>query len=211
MTDLPAPQPYPNPEDAITDAERQVIVRQIQTAMSRDEIRFEEIDDRFADVYKATNRAELDAVIADLPTPPAPIPPPPGHPLPRQSATFLGDLKVGGWIDVQSDLNYGTVLGDVVIDLSSATLPDGLTITVWTGAGDTTIILPDGVRAGLEGFMAFGSRKVELVDPVHGAPLVTVKVFKLIGDTKLYSLSRVPEGRFRKLWRKLRQTSQAND
>lgn len=181
------------------------MIRHIQMAMSREELRFDEIDDRFAAVYSAGTRAELDQVIADLPTPPAPIPPAPGHPVPRQSSAFLGDVKVGGWIEIQSDMTYGTVLGDVVIDLSSANLPDGVTINIWNFAGDTTVILPDGVRSTLEGFMAIGSRKVDLTDPRHGAPLVTVKVFKLLGDTKLFSLSRVPEGRFRKLWRKLRE------
>lgn len=181
------------------------MIRHIQMAMSREEITFEEIDDRFAAVYRATTRAELDRVIDDLPTPPAPIPAPPGHPVPRQTSAFIGDVKVGGWIEIHSDMTYGTVLGDVVVDLSSANLPDGVTINVWGLIGDTTVILPDGVRATMEGFMGIGDRKVDLTDPRHGAPLVTVKVTKLLGDSKLFSLSRVPEGRFRKLWRKLRE------
>jgi hypothetical protein len=181
------------------------MIRHIQMAMSREEISFEEIDDRFAAVYSATSRAELDRVIDDLPTPPAPAAPPPAHPVPRQSLSLIGDVKVGGWIEIQSDMNYGTVIGDVVVDLSSATIYEPVTITVWSLIGDSTVILPDGARATLEGFMGIGGRKVDLTDPRHGAPLVTVKVIRLIGDTKLFSLSRVPEGRFRKLWRKLRE------
>lgn len=204
MSDLPAPASN-NPDDPISEADRHVIVRQIQLAMSRDEVRFDEIDDRFEAVYAAKTRAELDRVIADLPTPPAPVAPPPGHPVARQNSTLMGNVKVGGWIDVQADMVYGTVFGDVVVDLSSAALPDEVTITSWNVFGDTVVILPDGVRASMEGFIGFGDRKIDLTDPRHGAPLVTVKVYKLMGDAKLFSLSRVPEGRFRKLWRKLRE------
>lgn len=183
------------------------MIRQIQLAMSRDQVKFDELDSRFEAVYAATNRAELDRVIADLPTPPEPIAPAPAHPVASQHTSLIGDVKAGGWIEVNSDVTYGTLIGDVTVDLSSATLPPELTITVWGFIGDTTVILPDGVRAVLEGFVGIGDRKVDLADPRHGAPIVKVKVLKGIGDAKLYSLSRVPEGRIRKLWRKLRQES----
>ncbi|MEM9655746.1 MAG: DUF1707 domain-containing protein [Actinomycetota bacterium] len=202
MTDTPVPR-SPDADAPITEQDRQVLVRHIQSAMLQEQIGFEEIDDRFAAVYQAQTRAELDRVVHDLPSPAAPVPP--GHPVPRQSLALLGDVKVGGWIETGSEITYGTILGDVVIDLSSATLPDQVTITVWNFAGDTTVILPDGVRATLEGFLALGDRKIDLTGPRHGAPMVTVRSYKVLGDARLFSLSRVPEGRIRKLWRKLRQ------
>lgn len=102
-------------------------------------------------------------------------------------------------------MTFGTFLGNVTVDLSSASFRQDTTVTIWNFGGDVTVILPDGVRSTLEGFMGLGSRKIDLADPRHGAPLVTVRAYHGLGDTKLLSLSRVPEGRFRKLWRKLRE------
>lgn len=197
-------QPLPNPSHIVTDQDRQVMIHHVQRAMSQDLVKFEEIDDRFEAIYRAQTRAELDLVVADLPMPPAPAPVPVSHPLPSQSLALMGDVKVGGWIAVDSDLTYGTLMGDIVVDLSSGSLPERLTITCWNIFGDTTVILPDGVRASLGGFVALGDRKVDLTPPQPGSPTVIVKAYKLAGDAKIYSLSRVPEGRLRKLWQKLR-------
>jgi hypothetical protein len=70
--------------------------------------------------------------------------------------------------------------------------------------GDVTVILPDGVQATLESTTIFGSRKEVLSPPVNGMPYVRVVAATLFGDVKLYSLSQVPEGRMRKLWKALR-------
>ena len=197
--------PPPNPDDAVSDEDRQAAVRWAQNALLRDQIEFEEIDDRFDAIYRAETRGELDAVFADLPTPPAPVPAPPSHPLPQTTSTLVGDIKVGGWVEVFGDLSYTSLIGDVTVDLSSAVLPDRLKISIRNLVGDTTVILPDGTRASVEGFLAIGNRKVDLSDPRPNSPIVRVRSYKLIGDTKLFSLSRLPEGLFRKLWRKLRE------
>lgn len=190
----------------MTEEDRQVAIRRIQDALNREVIPFEELDERFDATYRAGTRSELEAVVSDLPAPPAPIPRAPGHPVPRNNTSLIGDLKVGGWVEVRGDLTYGTLIGDVTIDLSSATMPEEVEITVWGLIGDTTVILPDGARAAQEGFVAIGDRRVDLADPWANGPVVRVRGFRLIGDMKLFSLSRVPEGRFRKLWRSLRQS-----
>lgn len=200
MSDTPAPRPGDLPQDH----ERQTMVRRVQQAMADGHLDFEEIDDRFESIYRAQTRAELAAVIADLPAPPAPIPPTGGHPLPRSNFALFGDLKVGGWVEVDGDLSYTTVFGDQVIDLSSARLPDEVTITTYSVFGDTVVIVPDGVRASAETILLFGDRRTALTPPRTDAPMVRVKSTKLFGDVKLYSLSQVPEGRFRQLWHKLR-------
>ncbi len=202
MTNSPAPRPEDTPEEH----ERNTTIRQIQQAMADGHIEFDEIDERFALVYRAETRADLAATVADLPSPPEPALPSAGHPLPRSSFGLLGDLKVGGWVEIDGDLNYGTVIGDIVIDLSTARLPDEVTITTYSLFGDTVVIVPDGVRASAESFLLLGDRRTDLAPPRPGAPTVRVKSTKALGDIKLYSLSRVPEGRFRKLWRKLRSS-----
>ncbi len=196
--------PIPRPGDPVEDHERQTTVRQIQQAMADGHLDFEELDDRFEQVYQAETRADLVAVVADLLQRPTPAPRSGGYPLPSSSVGVFGDLKVGGWVAVDTDLTYSVVFGDIVVDLSSADLPDEIVITARSVFGDTVVIVPDGVRASVESALVIGDRKVDLAPARPDAPTVRVKSYKVFGDVKLYSLSRVPEGRFRKLWRSLR-------
>ncbi|MGH1490770.1 MAG: DUF1707 SHOCT-like domain-containing protein [Acidimicrobiales bacterium] len=200
MTNTPAPLP----DDPLEEHERQTAVSRIQRAMADGHLDFEQLDDRFDKVFRAENRAELTAAVADLPVPAAPGRVQPGQPIAKRSFSLFGDLKAGGWIDVDSDMNYTTIFGDVVIDLSSADLPRDLTVSTFSLFGDATLIVPDGVRASIETLQVFGSRKTNLSPPNPGAPTVTMKSTTIFGDARLYSLSQVPEGRLRKLWRSLR-------
>lgn len=203
MAEPPVPA-GPDPEAPVTDIDRTVVVRHIQQAVADDIVPFEEVDDRFAALYQAATRGELDAVIADLPVPPDPGPQPVAHPLPPTSFTLLGDIKVGGWIGVAGDLTYTTLLGDIVIDLSSADLPDNVTITSWSLLGDTTVILPDGVRASMSAFRLLGDEKTDLAPAWPNTPIVEVRARKLIGDARLVSFSRLRRSKLRKLWRNFR-------
>lgn len=197
-------QPMPDADGSASDAERQLTVELVQRAMANDAITFDELDERFAAIYRAETRAELAKVVADLPQPPAPQPAIRGHLLPSSSFALFGDLKVGGWVAVESDMHYGAIFGDIVIDLSSAELPDDLRITTTSMFGNTTVILPDGVRASVESLVLLGSRRTELAPAWNGSSTVRITARKLFGDVKVYSLSRVPDGPFRKLWKALR-------
>ena len=199
------PMAVPGPPDPVADADRQVIVALLQQALARDVIPFEEADDRFAAVFTATNRGELDAVVADLPAPPPPEPEPPGHPLPATSMAVFGDCRISGPMTVEGDLTFLTVFGDVVVDLSAASLPDDLTITAWTVFGDITVIVADGDRASLATLRIFGDQRTGLVPVRPGASTVRVVTRSVFGNAKLYSLSQLPEGRLRALWRQLRR------
>lgn len=199
------PEPY-QPHVAVTDDDRDVIIRQIQQAIAADQIEFDDLDDRLERVYDATNRAELDLVTADLPVPEAPEPIPLRHPLAAQHFVLFGDIKIGGWADVEGDMTFGTVFGDIVVDLSSAHLPDSVTITTWSVFGDTTVILPDGCRCRTEAILLLGDRRIDLVPPQPEPTQVSIKIRKVLGDAKVYSLSRVPEGKLRRLWKSLRSS-----
>ncbi len=175
-------------------------------AMVEGQIEFEDIDDRFEAIYRAETRADLAAVAADLPTPIAPRLPSAGHPMPRSNFSVFGDVKIGGWIEVVGgQMSCNTVFGDTVLDLSTAKLPPEVLIKTASVFGDVTVIIPDGVRAVAEGMTVFGNRKVDLSMPRDDAPIVRVRLNHVFGNVRLYSLSRVPKGKFRKLWRRLRE------
>lgn len=181
-----------------------MIVEHIQRAMVDDVVGFNELDERFAAVFAARTRGELDAVVADLPAPPPPAPVAVPNPVAPISYSVFGDVKVGGWIAVDGDLTYGSGFGDITVDLSSAHLRSNMTVRVRSVFGDVTVILPDGVRASLTSFTVFGDRKEALTLPIPGAPTVRVVAATLFGDARLYSLSQVPAGPFQRLWKALR-------
>ncbi len=194
------------PDDQITDADRAITRRVVQDALARDEVQFGELDDRFAAIYTASSRAELDAVIADLPTPPPPVPVPRSHPLSGSSFSVFGDLKRGGDLEVGRALSFTAIFGDVVLDLSTSMIVDGAHIAVTSVFGDATLILPDGVRVEQQAFTVFGDQKVGLVPPFGDSPTVTVATRLVFGDSKIYSLSQVPDGPLRRLWKALRRS-----
>ncbi len=186
----------------IGDAERSKAIRQIQRAMATGHLEFDEIGDRFEKVYRAQTKNELEPVVADLPPLAAA---PPAHPAPLMDFKLVGDTKRGGLSDVGEGYTCINVIGDIRLDLTSLDFSRGdVNVTCWSAIGDVKIIVPDGVRVQRGGVTILGDGKEALVPPVDDAPLVKVEIFQLIGDTKIYSLSLVPEGRLRKWWRKLR-------
>lgn len=188
---------------------QQAGVDRIQLALAEDVVRFEDVDDLFEKVYAATTQAEIDAALVGLPKPVQP--PPPAdirHLAPARSFALLGDVKVGGWIAVGAEIEAISVIGDAVIDVSSAAIgPNGLDIKVRSLMGDVKVIVPDGVRVQSSVTVLIGSRKEELVPPVAGAPLIRINVLNVLGDAMVYSLSAVPEGALRRAWAALRRVA----
>jgi hypothetical protein len=200
-------RPGPGTDADIGEADRRVTAQLIQQAVVAEVLPFDALDDRLDAIYSATTRAELDAVVADLPQPAPPAAPVAPHPAPSLSMSLIGDIKISGTVEVESTMTFFSLLGDVFIDLSAADLPTDVTITVFSLIGDATVVVADGNRAVLESVTVIGDRRSQLAEARAGTPTVRFRAFSLIGDVKLFSLSLLPEGSLRKLWRKLRQQS----
>ena len=197
------------PSAVPSDEDRQAIILTVQQALAEDLIAFDEIDDRFARAYNAETQAELRQVVADLPdlrrSPPRPEL---RHLAPANSMKLIGDTKISGWLAVDDDISVTNLIGDALIDLSTADIPAaGVTITAFGLIGDIKIILPDGVRVQAEAFSLIGDTKKVLSPALPGRPTVRVKGQLLLGDVSVYSLSQVPDGAFRRLWAALRGRS----
>lgn len=201
--------PSDPPNQPLHPMAQQAGVDRIQLALAEDVVRFEEVDDLFEKVYAATTQAEIDTALAGLPVPVQPPPPVDiRHLAPARSFSLLGDLKIGGWIAVGAELEATSVIGDAVVDVSSAAIgPDGLDIKVRSLLGDVKVIVPDGVRVQSSMNVVIGSRKESLVPPVAGAPLIRINVVSVVGDAMVYSLSEVPEGALRRAWAALRRAA----
>ncbi len=196
----------PVPSEPITDQDREIAVRQIQRALAEGQVDFDDLDDRFGAIYQAQTRGELEAVSADLPLPPPPVAAAAGHPMASTSVSLFGDIRKSGDLAIEGELVFVSLFGDVVLDLATARIADGSKVSVYSAFGDATVILPDGIRVRRSAVSLLGDEKESLSPPVAGAPTISVVRFGMFGDTKIYSLSRVPEGRLQKLWRSLRRS-----
>ncbi len=209
MDDLTPAASGPSPDAPVTEYERQAMVDRIQQALANDHIEFSEVDDRFGLVFAAKTRADLAAAVEGLPVPPQPPPPQDiRHFAPANSFSLLGDVKIGGWVAVGRSLSATAIVGDVLIDVSSAAIgEEGLDIVARSIIGDVKIVVPDGARVQSSVVNLIGDRKEILTPPVAGGPTIRINSFGLLGDTKVYSLSAVPEGKLRKAWAALRRAA----
>ncbi len=201
--ELSAPSPKPS------DGERQVAVDRVQQALADDVIGFDELDRRFEAIFSAGTVDELDRAMADLPelakeSPSgmarlqAPV---------SQSAVF-GDIRIGGWLAVSGQMKLSAFLGDVTVDLSSASIDGGaVDLDVRSVFGDIKVIVPDGARVPFEANALLGDQRCLVSAPVDGGPEIRIKARTTFGDIKVYSLSLLPTGRLRRLWASLRENT----
>ncbi len=203
-SDFPEP-PQPGRPPVSGPDPQQAALDRIQYALANDAIAFEELDGLYERVYAATTPAEIEAAVMHLPEPVQLPPPNMRHFAPASSFSFLGDVKIGGWLAVGPKLSATSLIGDTVIDVSSAVIPEGgLDISATSLIGDVKIIVPDGARVQASVTSFIGDRKQALAEPIADGPVIRITSFNVVGDTKVYSLSLVPEGTLRRAWAALR-------
>jgi hypothetical protein len=172
-----------------SDADREVIVARLQKALGEGRIDLDEFGHRAGVAYAAATLAELDAVVADLPTdarPPVEIV---GTRAPEVVSSVFGDVRLAGGSAPQ---RVSTVFGNVKIDLRGLrTDADRLDLYLSTVFGDIEVIVAEGVDAELQGRTVFGDRRTELapVPRLAGTPRIVVHARAVFGDLRLRSLA----------------------
>lgn len=206
------------PELKIGDADRYAVVQQLERAAGEGRLTFAELEERIEAAMAARVGSDLAPLTADLPAVASPDGGVPGSPVPETPGTvpptrvsrrwrisLAGDIKHGGWIEVDDELRSFCLFGDTVIDLSSANLPGGpveiLAVSVF---GDVKLIVPDGARVECRSQQLIGSTEQDLAAATPLGPFVSIRSFGLFGDLKVYSRSRVPDGKLRSWWRSVR-------
>jgi Domain of unknown function (DUF1707) len=176
------------------DADREATVTRLQAALGEGRIDVEEFGQRAGDAYTATTMAELDQLLADLPAPAAAVPAVGEVIGVRESSepvfSFMGDVKLAPTTGVPRQI--ATFLGDVTVDLRGLrTAEDTVELQLYTGFGDVQVIVSEGVAAESSGWTLLGNRKTELaaVPRLPGTPNVVVRGWSLLGDRKLRSLA----------------------
>jgi len=169
------------------DAERDATVARLQAALGEGRLNLDEFGQRASAAYAAVTIAELEALVADLPTePPVEIV---GGRTAETVTSVFGDIKLAGGSPPQ---RATTVFGDVRVDLRYVrTDADRIELFVGTVFGDVDVIVAEGVDAELHGWTVFGDRKVDLepVPRLAGTPRVVVHGRTVFGDLRLRSLA----------------------
>jgi hypothetical protein len=166
------------------------VVARLQAAVGEGRLDLDEFGQRADAAHAAVSRAELDLLVADLPT----DAPPPGRVVGERSvrevSSIFGDIVLA--VATSPPQRAGTVFGDIRIDLRGLrTGAERIDLHLSTVFGDIDVIVAEGVDAELHGRTVFGDRRVELapVQRAVGTPLVVVHAKTVFGDLRVRSLA----------------------
>ncbi|TYP80684.1 DUF1707 SHOCT-like domain-containing protein [Blastococcus xanthinilyticus] len=179
------------PAVRVSDAEREAVVAQLQTAVGEGRLDLDEFGQRAGAAYAAVTRAELDALVADLPAGAAPPPEIVGQRVaPEIISDVFGDVRLT--VTTEPPRRVSSVFGDIRIDLRNLrTVSDRIELHLGSTFGNIDVIVAEGVDAELHGRTIFGNRTVDLapVQRLAGTPLVVVHGKSIFGDLRLRSLA----------------------
>lgn len=169
-----------------SDTEREEAVTRLGTAAGEGRLTLEEFGERVDTAQRASTRAELDGLLADLPAP-APVTVPGAAAAPtRWHVSPIGGLSWrGGTLDRHTV--SVSLIGGADLDLRSARLaaPE-VTLTKVSLIGGVDITVPRGVRVQVSGFSILGGRRIAIDDPADSAaPTLHVRAFSLIGGVQV--------------------------
>jgi hypothetical protein len=172
----------------VADGDRQPIVDRLCRACGSGLLTLDEFEERVGLAYGVTDRAELDRLVADLPAEAQVAVPTPASAR-RWSISLLGSVAHRGrWLVPTRFLQIG-LIGGTELDLGTASLasPD-TTITVVTLVGGSDVRVPDHVNIEVSGFSVLGSKTIDRREAsAPGAPLVRLKVYSILGSTRVRS------------------------
>ncbi len=172
------------------DADREATVTRLQAALAEGRIDLDEFGQRAGAAYAAVTTAELDLLLADLPTAAAPRAEIVGTRTPEAVSSVFGDIKLSA--GTTPPQHVSTIFGDVRIDLRALrTDAERIDLFLSTMFGDIDVIVAEGVDAELQGRTVLGDRKMELapVQRLAGTPLIVVHGRTVFGDLRLRSLA----------------------
>jgi Domain of unknown function (DUF1707)/Cell wall-active antibiotics response 4TMS YvqF len=190
MNDEPG-QLDPSGEVRASDAEREAVVERLRVATVEGRLTLSELTERTEAAYTATTRGDLVPITADLPAvtgSPAAPPRPTARADREWVVAVMGDSKRQGRWRVERPLAAVAVMGDVLLDLRGAEVPQGeVDIAATAVMGDVKIYVPDGVDVQLSGIAVMGDKQVQVQEAAAGqtAPKVMVRATVVMGDVKV--------------------------
>lgn len=174
------------------DEDRSRAIVSLRDATVEGRLTLDEFADRVERAELARTFAELEAVVADLPSTGAADAPA------KQGAWFSRLQRSGRW-ELAPSSKVLSVCGTIDLDLGDATLhgPE-TTLHVRNVFGTVTILVPRGVHVTVDGGGPFGTREIELPDtgPVGDAPRLRIRTSGLGGTLRIRAATReeLPKG-----------------
>jgi uncharacterized protein DUF1707 len=185
-----------------SDAERELAVQALRTAVSEGRLDVDELDDRLQRAYTVRTRAELEHLIADVSVAPlvltgsgAPAPssaaapairPGPGGS--RWIVSIMGGSERKGRWRIAERCNVVAIMGGSEVDLNDAELSGPVTeVTVFSLMGGHEIRVPEGVDVQVSKFAFMGGHEVKLGDQVAppGAPVIHIRLISIMGGSSV--------------------------
>jgi hypothetical protein len=144
VTQPPAPQPIDPRELRVSDAERAHVVDVLQKAIGHGLLSLDEFTERTDAALAAKTRAELNAVLVDLPGVTHQDPNSPVREKPVELTTNMSTLKRDGRWTVPRELIIRNRLGSAELDFSEAKIPyDEVRIALNVSGGSVKLLLPE--------------------------------------------------------------------
>src|ERR1700735_1618637 len=203
MADLPAPDSPPPPQgdpgslaERVADADRDRTVTQLREHVVEGRLTLDEFSERVGAALSARTRADLVAVMADLPQvrPGGERLPEPSTGTPKKErrwhvAVMSGHSTKGRW-RISGKTNAVAVMGGCDMDLRKAEIegPE-VEITAFAFWGGIDIVVPEGFDVELRGFSFMGGRDLKLRDVpiVPGSPRIVVKGYAVMAGINVKS------------------------
>ncbi len=175
-----------------SDADRDNYAAVLQEAYAQGRLTRQEYDERLDAALRAKTYADLQPLIADLPTgnlpvpkPPAPLlPVTPGSAGPPMVAVFSAVERKGVWAMADNPVAVA-VFGSVELDLREAQIPAGANeIRAFAVLGSVEITVAPGMAVEVVGVGVFGefSRSGKASMPQPGMPAIRVSGLALFGS-----------------------------
>ena len=187
--EFPSSPPAQVPAVRASDQERDAATQQLQQAFAEGRLDDTEFDGRMRTALTARTRADLDALLADLPAAgPAsrPLDGPATAPG-RLAVAFKGPVRRAGRWQVPERYRAVVYKGSGWLDLRAAELTAPVTTLVAVAyKSRVTILVPPGVRVEASGFGADTDTEPGAVVPAN-APVVHVRGFSYKGSVQVRS------------------------
>lgn len=179
-------------ETRLSDRDRDAVVALLRESCTEGRLTLDELSDRIGAVYEARTRADLQPVLADLPTPRVMAPPRVDGGTTWVIGVMSGPVRRGRWRP-GAQVNAFAWWGGCKIDLREAELP-GPSVDISAAAimGGIEIIVPRGIRVEVSGipFMGGIDDRVDHVAERPGQPVIRVRAFAMWGSVVVRHPSR---------------------
>ena len=194
-----------DPEERLSDAERDQTVEWLRDDLLAGRLTLEEFSERVDQAYAARIRADLQQLRLGLPSPEQL----PGGRSDRRATRLTGALfgKVvkRGRIKLRRWTVAGGAFCDVDLDLRQAEVQAQRTkLVVFVGLGNVDVYVPENVNVTVSGVTIGGHRR-EWGDDIErrGAPVISVRAISLLGTVDVWRVPANMPGDYGEIFRQL--------